>query len=394
MRKIILAYLFLIGLISVAFTQTTSTTGTVTTATAATCSNKSFYKFSVPFFRLCFFVQKGVMESTAKKGSLLALISTLTQTCDCSITQLIQVEYNESLCNDEFAGTTTKEYKIEDINASYKIKSGVTRTSNLIPTYPIDLKRRIDSLSSCTSDRVNTSYNYAKVNVQDSTKSRLSIAYYPQWFDIGESLYDEYSTDITPDKSWSKVISLVSQSNNLWMQANQASFLEKLPDFTISLDQYSDLTIERVKIYKRSFIYSTFHEYLAFCVGNGVKKYFFIVDRGNYENVITRIRIIYYGTASDCKNDNALWGEILAPGMSILKVNGEGVPLSGKTSFKKFIRNAVQYTYDFPLYNPVGKNCQHFATGFFNTITGASLLYTDINLVDPIPPSYANMWNN
>src|SRR5690606_16000937 len=80
------------------------------------------------------------------------------------------------------------------------------------------------------------------------------------------------------------------------------------------LNETDDLTIEYIKAYARPYLtHDIKHELLAVCATNGRNAYYFVIDRGavNFLSLFTKIRIIYYHSATDCDPNSPYWLEVL-----------------------------------------------------------------------------------
>jgi hypothetical protein len=180
-----------------------------------------------------------------------------------------------------------------------------------------------------------------------------------------------------------------------------------------SLFYTGDLTIRNIKIYKRSFLEQAFHEFLQFCVTNDSNdELYFIIDRGaNLDKLIqensriikafkvitamepllqTKVRIVLTGykkylrtngnnnerVQSICSDFSPEWAEFRGhrvdqdhPDSIFISSNSEYENFT-VTKFEDVIKASILYSIQYPGYYLTSENCQHFATGFYNSITG------------------------
>jgi len=164
-----------------------------------------------------------------------------------------------------------------------------------------------------------------------------------------------------------------------------------------------DLTVKRIKIYSREFLFNTVHEFLMVCTVGEHAAYYFIIDRGSHKFLETKIRIIYTGyeqketeTDKDCKDDSKQWAEHRDDSYSKKQysklLNSHLLPdvdskfcLPTKEQeceplkFQTLIEATIEYAKKYPYYRLAGTNCQHFSTGIFNSVTGHSKEISNVN---------------
>lgn len=143
------------------------------------------------------------------------------------------------------------------------------------------------------------------------------------------------------------------------------------------------MKIESVAVLTRYFIkkFRTYHEILYICTSNEKNKYFFIAHRGMRKNIElhTSVKLNYYkkeDLSYDCDDGSP---EKIDPNNTLIeKQSGEYLCESQK-SFRNLVEKFVNYTENHPIYKLFSDNCQHFATGASNEITGGEKRTQNIN---------------
>jgi len=147
-----------------------------------------------------------------------------------------------------------------------------------------------------------------------------------------------------------------------------------------------DMTLKRIKIYNRdlSFPAVAKHEFLMVCAVDKSYDYYFVIDRSRHGSKDeTKIRIIYTGRENkytnsneECYFESKQWAENRGidpntkESFSYL-LNGRGL-LSESIKFQILIEALIKYANKYPYYSLLAENCQHFATGIYNALTGDS----------------------
>jgi len=148
-----------------------------------------------------------------------------------------------------------------------------------------------------------------------------------------------------------------------------------------------DYTIKRAAVFKKHLKLKMFHELLEVCISDGKTDYYVLMDRGVSSGTAwTSIGIYYIGSGSatgsdnnsNCNPESEHWIHKISPKFFILKRNriqrDSGFAI---TSFSKLIDQVNKYVVDNPEYSRTSNNCQHFATGLYNTITNAQTKITN-----------------
>ena len=122
-------------------------------------------------------------------------------------------------------------------------------------------------------------------------------------------------------------------------------------------------------------------------IDDNQNEYYFVIDRGAHGKFKTKIRIIYTGKISSEKRDELKlvticddyspeWAEIrgkredLAQSDSELLGTSKYLESNEINTMRKLFDGSIKYAQNYGYYSPYGENCQHFATGIYNTITG------------------------
>ena len=146
----------------------------------------------------------------------------------------------------------------------------------------------------------------------------------------------------------------------------------------IVLNSKADLTLEKMVIYKRPFLFGKSHELLNLCYSNGYGQYyFFVVHRGKAHGftIKTMVHFMYYGFSTSCDkwaysiDDNVQYKD---------EFDMTKIPNDDFRSFKGFFELVKQYAVEYDWYRIFKTNCQHFATGFFNTLSGEKIKTTNL----------------
>ena len=77
-----------------------------------------------------------------------------------------------------------------------------------------------------------------------------------------------------------------------------------------------------------------------------------------------------------CRDNSVEWAEFR--GHRVGKDKPDSILIDGNSDYKNFgvkkfnivLKAILLYAIEYPSYDLVGDNCQHFATGFYNSITG------------------------
>jgi len=222
-----------------------------------------------------------------------------------------------------------------------------------------------------------------------------------QFFDNGDIVSEITASNVVDD--YRILRGEILDNEYLVGNENIAHLLNKTPDFTI----------RKVKIYKRSFIEPTYHEFLQMCVTNDYNdEFYFVIDRGANLNSLkqekfifqkafrvlttsepllqTRVRIVFTGYKENpsktknrnkkqqdvCADDSIEWAEFR--GHRVDKDKPDSILISTSSDYKHFtvkkfntvLKAILSYAIKYPGYDLAENNCQHFATGFYNSLTG------------------------
>ena len=260
--------------------------------------------------------------------------------------------------------------------------SSYKRTSVLeLSPYPVETIRRILKFSDCQNKFEVIQKIYEKINFG------LNLIKSGPVLEIGANLKPTFSQDATQqfyDVPHNYVLYMNSPDVNyafLIDQFNRAPGIDY--SNRIVLNQENDLLLEKMGVYTRPFVAGTVHELMNLCYSNGKGNYyFFLVHRGKAHGwtFSTIVHYFYYGTSDSCNK----MADSIDP-KTKLKAEYD-MTLSSDTvrKFSSLFELTKIYEKNKSLYRIFTKNCQHFATGFYNTLTGEHLSTTNFNL-NPIP---------
>jgi len=197
-----------------------------------------------------------------------------------------------------------------------------------------------------------------------------------QYFDKGKTLLTVKGTDLS-SLTWAKVVTAINNE----LSGSQIA-------------TGNDLSIRRIKIYQRDFIFPIKHEFIQMCAydstGSGAFQYFFIAHRGTVLHKLgskTRVDFVYVGKEAfdDCSSASTLWTEkrsSFCSGTACLLEetttnNNNPVPVGAvaiqmySETMKTFLFGMINYVDKYKGYDLQSINCQHFATGFYNAFSGS-----------------------
>lgn len=134
------------------------------------------------------------------------------------------------------------------------------------------------------------------------------------------------------------------------------------------------IQFSKIKIYKRPF-FGNSHEFLVVCGTGDNSDFYFHVDKGSFRYKKTKVNINYFAkeASNDCNGD--AWK--LA---TTLKEDGEADISEKYKNVFTFLHEVIYYAKQFKNYELFGTNCQHFATGIFNKVTGKSTFATNCKI--------------
>jgi len=159
----------------------------------------------------------------------------------------------------------------------------------------------------------------------------------------------------------------------------------------------TDLTIKAVQIYNRAFHGPAKHEYISVCAEGSKADFFFVIDRGAAKGsgvpgagmLETQVHITYSGSTpfdpnkpdAHCANTDANWPENRSGADKGNLILTSHTVTSSKTSFKALIDAVRKYAKLFATYEFTNANCQHFATGLYNSLTNGTKEVTNDTLM-------------
>jgi hypothetical protein len=211
--------------------------------------------------------------------------------------------------------------------------------------------------------------------VSDSTKV-LGASYQKdkdnQFFDYDTKVYHQKFDERINLKF---IVDQLNLGNNLYKKYQQYD------DLTIELSN-NDLTIKRVKNFYRNFIIGTVHEMLAVCaVNKSGAAYYFVFQRlgeDELDSVFkTKIQIIYYAKSNNCDENSSKWPDKISK-YSFIKSSSKEISVS----MANLIQASYKYYKNFPDYWFWKSNCQHYATGMYNALTGEKTNPTNLDKME------------
>ena len=118
-------------------------------------------------------------------------------------------------------------------------------------------------------------------------------------------------------------------------------------------------------------LYNIYHETFQLCAKDRYSdaSYFFTIDRIGSNGDITELRLSAVGKGKGCLEENHKWihriGAKVFRNYHFFKIK-EDIDYS----LKDLTMMLPLFLQTYPEYNGLKKNCQHFATGFLNIMTG------------------------
>lgn len=181
--------------------------------------------------------------------------------------------------------------------------------------------------------------------------------------------------------------------NFLINQFNKAPGVDAggLENHIITLNQNMDLTLDLMTINTRKFVRDKVHELLNLCFTNGNGQYYyFIVHRGKAHGLTlkTIIHWFYYGRKAGTQCDSTYMANVI-DSKTVLKKSVDITHSKYKNSEYRSLSSIFEltklYATQNDYYRLFTKNCQHFATGFFNLISGQDTSTSNFNYGKNIP---------
>jgi hypothetical protein len=288
----------------------------------------------------------------------------------------------------------------EDLSKYENISIFQSSDLNLIQKLPHYLHFiLLQDISSCSEvyELLNTAYSGLFPNIQfidtntkfliiDATRSRTNQHPELQYYDLGSIIYQNSINKISLDY----ISYEIRKSNSLYLNLGKSN-----NSYDINLKE-NDLELVYVKILYRPFLGEKIvHNLLSVCTTNGQTAYYFIIDRGAiHYDLYTKIRLIYYHSSSDndCDPDSPYWPENITGNMT--KYLDGGIALSDRRSLRSLLVANEQYVNDYEFYEIAAANCQHYATGMFNAITGKNIEFMNFNLYSIKRPNFSYYWDS
>jgi len=99
--------------------------------------------------------------------------------------------------------------------------------------------------------------------------------------------------------------------------------------------------------------------------------HYFVFDREaeNRDTFDTIVNLRYLGQSTNCDASNRLWPDNSSKG----KFTNLEYKMANKiTNFNDIVFVSALYAYEIPFYDRTDSNCQSFATGLYNAVTGST----------------------
>jgi hypothetical protein len=149
----------------------------------------------------------------------------------------------------------------------------------------------------------------------------------------------------------------------------------------------NNLQIITVHVETRPFVKIVSHEFLIVCVEDNANSdaerfYYFLIDRGANEGVHTKVRVSYISRDTRCSTSNRKVPSERGFNLNIKRKQSlYSFPIEGRKKFKILLRMVYLYMKTHTIYFMTSTNCQHFATGLFNSLTSDNTPTTNFNTI-------------